>query len=116
MLNINAKRLLADLKTLAAIGQTPEGGVSRTALSAADQAGRAWFRTRVMDAGLQFHEDGAGNQSALLGESGRIILVGSHLDTVPNGGRYDGALGVLCALEALRTLHEAQIALPVTSW
>lgn len=104
---------MTDLKTLAAIGQTLDGGVSRTALSPADQAGRAWFRERVTDAGLHFHEDGAGNQSALLGNSGRIILVGSHLDTVPNGGRYDGALGVLCALEALRTLHEAQIALPV---
>jgi N-carbamoyl-L-amino-acid hydrolase len=113
MLRINASRLLADLKALAAIGQTPEGGVSRTALSEADQAGRAWFRERVMDAGLQFHEDGAGNVSAVLGESGPIILSGSHLDTVPNGGRYDGALGVLSALEALRTLREADIALPV---
>jgi N-carbamoyl-L-amino-acid hydrolase len=113
MRRINASRLLADLKTLAAIGQTPDGGVSRTALSAADQAGRAWFRERVLDAGLHFREDGAGNLSAILGESGPVILTGSHLDTVPNGGRYDGALGVLCALEALRTLREADIVLPV---
>ena len=113
MLEINAARLLGDLDALAAIGQTPAGGVTRTALSAADRAGRAWFRQRVMDAGLQFRGDGAGNLSAILGDAGRVILTGSHLDTVPNGGRYDGALGVLCALEALRTLREAQIALPV---
>jgi beta-ureidopropionase / N-carbamoyl-L-amino-acid hydrolase len=113
MLNINEARLLADLDALAAIGQTPDGGVTRTALSAADRAGRAWFRERVTEAGLQFREDGAGNLSAILGDAGRTILTGSHLDSVPNGGRYDGALGVLCALEVLRTLSEAKIALPV---
>jgi N-carbamoyl-L-amino-acid hydrolase len=112
MLRIDAARLLADLDALAAIGQTPEGGVSRMALSAADRAGRAWFRERVIEAGLQFREDGAGNLCAILGDSERAILTGSHLDTVPNGGRYDGALGVLCALEALRTLREAKITLP----
>lgn len=113
MLKIDASRLLADLKALAAIGQTPDDGVSRTALSAADLAGRDWFRTRVIEAGLHFGEDGAGNLSAALGEADRAILIGSHLDTVPNGGCYDGALGVLCALEALRTLHEAGITPPV---
>lgn len=112
MLTVNASRLLADLNALAEIGQTADGGVTRRALSPADQAGRAWFRDRVTAAGLQFREDGAGNLSALLGTSGPVIMAGSHLDTVPNGGRYDGALGVLCALEVLRTLHEANITLP----
>ena len=67
----------------------------------------------MREAGLHFSEDGAGNLSAVLGDTGPIILAGSHLDTVPDGGRFDGALGVLCALEALRTVKEADISLPV---
>ncbi len=113
MLHINGQRLLADLHALAAIGATADGGVSRTALSESDRAGRAWFRQRAQDAGLRSSDDGAGNLSAVLGESGPTILTGSHLDSVPDGGRYDGALGVLCALEALRTIVEAGIDLPV---
>ncbi|MBN1564448.1 MAG: Zn-dependent hydrolase, partial [Anaerolineae bacterium] len=104
---------LADLQALGEIGRTPAGGLARTTFSAADFAGREWFRQRVLDAGLQFYEDGAGNLSAILGESGPTILFGSHLDTVPNGGRYDGALGVLSALEALRTIQETGIVPPV---
>ncbi|MFQ5343325.1 MAG: Zn-dependent hydrolase, partial [Anaerolineae bacterium] len=86
------------------------GGVSRPAMSPADVEGRAWFRARVEAAGLQFRQDGAGNLSAILpaDDPGTpTLLVGSHLDSVPNGGRFDGALGVLAALESLRTIKEA---------
>jgi N-carbamoyl-L-amino-acid hydrolase len=116
MISINAERLLADLAALGAIGRTPQGGVSRPALSAADVEGRAWFYHRVEAAGLTFQQDGAGNLSAILpGPAGApTLLIGSHLDTVPNGGRYDGALGVLAALEVLRTVREAGLTLPVT--
>ncbi|MCP4165679.1 MAG: hypothetical protein GY759_07270 [Chloroflexi bacterium] len=113
---INEPRLLADLDMLSAIGRTGDGGVSRLAMSEADVAGREWFRQRVREAGLIFRKDGAGNLSAMLPSTrlgARTLLTGSHLDTVPNGGRFDGALGVLAALEVLRTIQEAKLALPI---
>jgi N-carbamoyl-L-amino-acid hydrolase len=85
-------------------------------MSPADVEGREWFRARVESAGLEFRQDGAANLSAVLpapDPSARTLLTGSHLDTVPNGGRYDGALGVLAALEVLRTIQEAGLRLPV---
>jgi N-carbamoyl-L-amino-acid hydrolase len=116
MLRINARRLLDDLEALGEIGRTPQGGVSRPAMSPADVEGRAWFRARVEAAGLEFRRDGAANLSAVLpagDPTAPTLLTGSHLDTVPNGGRYDGALGVLAALEILRTLRQAGLSLPV---
>ncbi len=117
MLKIDSERFLADLAALSRIGRTKEGGISRPALSAADVEGRAWFYHRVADAGLLFGQDGAGNLSGALpaGEPGaKTLLIGSHLDTVPNGGPYDGALGVLAALEVLRTIKQTGLTLPVT--
>jgi N-carbamoyl-L-amino-acid hydrolase len=115
MLKVNAARLLDDLNALAQIGKTAEGGVNRPALSAADAEGRDWFRRRAADAGFDPHEDGAGNLSVVLPcaeRDARTLLIGSHLDTVPDGGRYDGALGTLAALETVRTLREAGADLP----
>lgn len=115
MFKINPDRLLNNLNALAQIGRTPAGGVSRPALSAADKAGRDWFRARVLDAGLEFRADGAGNLSAILpaaDPAARTLMAGSHLDTVLDGGRFDGALGVLSALEALQTIKEAGLSLP----
>jgi len=115
MLKINATRLLDNLRSLAQIGRTPDGGVSRPALSENDVAGRAWFKARVEEAGLVFEMDAAGNLSAILPSTNpqaSTLLFGSHLDSVPNGGRFDGSLGVLCALEALQTIQDAQLALP----
>lgn len=113
-LRINKNRLLSDLAELAQIGETPEGGVQRLALSSEDRAARDWFRGKAVDAGLIVSQDGAGNISAILpsdSSSARTIMVGSHLDTVPNGGRYDGALGVVAGLEVLRTIKEAGLKL-----
>ncbi len=115
MLAVNRQRLLANLQELGAIGWSEDGGILRTALSAADAAGRAWFRDKVRAAGLALLEDGAGNLSAVYPTAdpqAKTILFGSHLDTVPNGGRFDGALGVLAALEVLQTLQEAAIQRP----
>ncbi|MGB1253982.1 MAG: Zn-dependent hydrolase [Candidatus Promineifilaceae bacterium] len=116
MLGINEERFLGDLKALWQIGATVDGGVTRRAFSAEDVLGRQWFEQRVRDAGLQFYKDGAANLFAILpsqsNPNGPTLLCGSHLDTVPNGGRYDGSLGTLCALEALRTIQEAGIDLP----
>ncbi len=115
-LRINPGRLRADFEALADIGATGDGGVHRPALSEAHLAARAWFHGRVEAAGLEFHVDGAGNHSALLvcGPAGApTLLLGSHLDSVPHGGRYDGALGVLAALEVLRGVQEAGLSLPI---
>jgi N-carbamoyl-L-amino-acid hydrolase len=116
MLTITPSRLLDDLAALAHVGATPDGGISRPAMSEADVEGRDWFRQRVQADGFQFQQDGAGNQSAVLpadDPNARTLLFGSHLDTVLNGGRFDGALGTLAALEALRTIRDAGLKLPV---
>ncbi len=112
MLGINEDRLLSDLNELAQIGATADGGVNRPALTADDIRARAWYQRTISEAGLDYAMDGAGNQSAILYSdppSEKRILAGSHLDTVPNGGRYDGSLGVLVAFEALRTLKDRGI-------
>ncbi|MEM7531953.1 MAG: Zn-dependent hydrolase [Chloroflexota bacterium] len=115
-LTINRERFLSDLDALAGIGKTADGGVTRLAFSEEDIQGRAWFRQKVHEAGLVYNEDSAGNQSAILCSSNpnaKTLLAGSHLDTVTNGGRFDGALGVLSALESLRAIKEAELDLPV---
>lgn len=114
-LRTNQDRLLADLSSLAQIGGTPDGGVNRPALSDTDLEARRWFREQAEEAGLAVRQDGAGNISAVLESSSpdaRTIILGSHLDSVPNGGRFDGALGVVAALEVLRTLKEVALNLP----
>ena len=115
-LRIDETRFRADFEALAQIGATGDGGVHRPALGEAHLAARAWFRERIAAAGLEFRTDGAGNHSAFLacGPAGApSLLLGSHLDSVPYGGRFDGALGVLAALEALRVVQQAGVSLPV---
>jgi len=124
-LRVDADRMLASFNQLALIGATAEGGVNRPAFSEAHLAARKWFREEIERAGLEFRTDGAGNHSALLALSGesrqanadeahvKTLLLGSHLDSVPNGGRFDGALGVIAALEVLRTVKENGIKLNV---
>ena len=117
-LRINADRMLAAFNELALIGATADGGVNRPTFSEAHLEARKWFRAQIEAAGLQFRTDGAGNHSAVLALSragGEIeaptLLLGSHLDSVPNGGRFDGALGVMAAFEVLRTIKDADIPL-----
>lgn len=119
MVRINAERLLHDLEELGHIGELPPsegGGLDRRPFSAAERSARDFFAARAEESGLTVKVDGAANLSARL-ECGpadaRTIMAGSHLDTVPHGGRYDGALGVIAALEALRTVREAGLNLPV---
>ena len=116
MLHVDRGRFGADFEELAAIGRTPAGGVHRPALEDAHLEARAWFLDRGRAAGLETRVDAAGNHSALLparAAGSRTLLLGSHLDSVADGGRYDGALGVLAALEVLRTVQEAKLDLPV---
>jgi N-carbamoyl-L-amino-acid hydrolase len=106
---INADRLWARLMTLAEIGATPAGGVNRQALS--DGEIEAWHLMIrwAQDAGLAAATDAAGNLFVTLAGRDREappILLGSHLDTQPTGGKFDGAAGVLAALEAVVSLAE----------
>jgi len=124
-LRINPDRMLAAFNELAQVGATSDGGVNRPTFSEAHLAARRWFREQIEKAGLEFRADGAGNHSATLALSGasrgasaveepaKTLLLGSHLDSVPNGGRFDGALGVIAAFEVLRTIKEAGIQLKV---
>ena len=115
-LRVNPDRMLESFNQLALIGATADGGVHRPALSEAHLAARQWFREEVARSGLEFRMDGAGNCSAVLAfERSNVstLLLGSHLDSVPNGGRFDGALGVIAALEVLRTVRENGIKLKV---
>jgi len=121
-LRVNADRMLASFNQLALIGAIADGGVHRPTFHEAHLAARKWFREEVERSGLKFHTDGAGNHSAFLALSGAVgeveaqtktLLLGSHLDSVPHGGRFDGALGVVAALEVLRTVKENGIRLNV---
>ena len=106
---IDLERLRADLAAVNLIG-TLEGqpGINRVSFSDADMAARGWLRRRMEEAGLSSRMDEAGNVFGRWEEGeGPAVLAGSHLDTVPNGGPLDGSLGVLAALESVRTLREA---------
>jgi N-carbamoyl-L-amino-acid hydrolase len=106
--SVSAERLLADLHSLALIGGRPDGGVDRVAGSPADLEARLWLRQRIEAAGLESWADEVNNvYGRQPGGSRPWLLVGSHTDTVPAGGRLDGAYGVIAALEVLRTLTEA---------
>jgi N-carbamoyl-L-amino-acid hydrolase len=115
MVRINLPRLRNDLEALGNIGRTPEGGVWRSSFSEADMEARRWYLRRIEEAGLQHRVDAAGNIYARVGEGSPAVIAGSHLDTVPNGGRFDGALGVLAAFECLRSIkeHGVQTKLPI---
>ena len=106
---INSDRMQAAFNQLAGIGATGDGGVNRPTFSEAHLATRKWFREQIEKSGLEFRTDGAGNHSAFLacGTQSPTLLLGSHLDSVPNGGRFDGALGVMAAFEVLRTIKDA---------
>lgn len=137
-LRVNSDRMLAAFNQLALIGATSDGGVSRVTFGEPHLAARNWFREQIEQRGLEFRTDGAGNHSGFLEASiiaraaartnpqlnekalssqksrlSKTLLIGSHLDAVPNGGRFAGALGVMAALEVLRTVKENGIKLNV---
>ncbi len=104
---INIKRLSQRLIDINKIGQLIGGGVSRPALSNEDKKARDLLVHWAKELGLTIHIDQIGNIFCVWkGKSDRIIGTGSHLDTVPTGGYYDGALGVTAGLEVIETLKE----------
>ncbi|WP_418959815.1 M20 family metallo-hydrolase [Streptomyces tritici] len=109
---IDGARLLDRLDRLAEIGAGENGGVTRMGFSEADREARAHVARQAVEAGLTAAVDAGGNllirrPGGHHGSGRPPVLVGSHLDTVANGGRLDGAYGVIAALEVLQTLHEA---------
>jgi N-carbamoyl-L-amino-acid hydrolase len=108
-LRVKGDRLQKRLNDLAHIGQLSEGGVRRIAYSQEDLAARQWVSDAMTQAGMTVTHDAAGN---IIGrypgtQDLPAFATGSHIDTVPSGGRYDGALGVLAGIEVVATLHDA---------
>jgi N-carbamoyl-L-amino-acid hydrolase len=122
-LKINGARLMDRLMAMAKIGETPKGGVCRVALTDEDKAGRDLFVKWCQEAGCAITIDKVGNIFAhRSGKDNKLspVLAGSHLDSQPTGGKFDGVYGVLAALEAIETLNDGQITtlrpVEVVSW
>jgi N-carbamoyl-L-amino-acid hydrolase len=113
---VSGARLRRDLEHVAGYGATASGGVGRTSFSAADRQMRAWLVEESAAAGLTLRTDGIGNVFIRVEAPGTPadtppVWTGSHLDSVPGGGRFDGALGSLAALEVARRLAEEKVSL-----
>ncbi len=112
-LAVNGERLWASLMETARFGGTPNGGIRRLALSDEDRQVRDWLSAQATSSGYDIGVDDLGNmyiQRRGTDASRLPIAMGSHLDTQPTGGRFDGVLGVLAGLEVLRSLDDAGIA------
>lgn len=110
-LRIAGPRLLGRLEALGKIGDTGDGGVRRLALSDEDRQGRDQLLHWMRELKLDIHIDPIGNiVGVMAGEiDGPVVMLGSHIDTVATGGRYDGALGVMAGLEVVATLRDAGV-------
>jgi beta-ureidopropionase / N-carbamoyl-L-amino-acid hydrolase len=111
---VNGQRISDHLKELSKFGANPQGGVSRVAYSDADLKGRQYAIALMKEAGLDVHIDAAGNivgTRAGSDASLKPLLIGSHIDSVPMGGNYDGDVGSLAAVEVAQTLQEKQVTL-----
>jgi beta-ureidopropionase / N-carbamoyl-L-amino-acid hydrolase len=122
-LQIDGKRLWDDLMATAQIGATAKGGICRLTLTDLDAEVRDWFKAQCAALGATVTVDQVGNMFARRpGKNAALppIAMGSHLDTQPTGGKFDGTLGVLGALEALRTLaaagYETNAPIEVVNW
>jgi N-carbamoyl-L-amino-acid hydrolase len=122
-LRINGERLLARLSEMARIGATHKGGVSRLALTDEDKAARDLFTKWCREAGCTVSIDQVGNIFARrIGTQDDLppVFAGSHLDSQPTGGRFDGVYGVLAGLEVIETLNDRDLntkhPLEVVSW
>ena len=122
MIRTDPQRLWGSLMELAAIGATPKGGVRRLALTEVDRQGRDLFVRWAREAGLAVRWDAVGNIFARREGAEPLppVMMGSHLDSQPSGGRFDGAYGVMAGLEVLRTLNDRKVKtrapVEVASW
>jgi N-carbamoyl-L-amino-acid hydrolase len=111
---INQRRLLRDLNAISRIGIGDRGSVTRLVFSIKELRSRQLLIHLMRQAGLQIEVDRIGNIFGRLNAAGPhapAVLAGSHLDTVPHGGKFDGTMGVIGALEAIRTLKERKVSL-----
>ena len=109
---VNGDRLWRSLMDLARIGATPKGGVCRITLTETDKAGRDLFAQWAREAGLTIEVDAIGNifaRRAGTDPSAPAVAMGSHLDSQPSGGKFDGAYGVMAGLEVVRALNDAKV-------
>lgn len=113
-LRVNGARALAWLRALGEFGKSPQGGISRVAFSAADREGRDYVARLMREAGLSVTVDFAGNLIGRRAGSGaglEPLMMGSHIDSVPSGGNFDGQVGSIGAVEVARTLADHGIEL-----
>lgn len=113
-LRVNGARVNGHLAELSKFGRNPQGGVSRVAYSDADRDGRAYVMQLMREARLEVSVDAAANiwgRRRGTDASLKPIVIGSHIDSVPEGGNYDGDVGTLGAIEVARTLGEAGVSL-----
>jgi ureidoglycolate amidohydrolase len=110
-IRINSDRILSELDTLAGFSDTESPAVTRVVFTRTDLQARTWIKSRFQEAGLFVREDAVGNTFARWEGSQPdlpAVGTGSHIDAIPNAGRYDGTVGVLGGLEAIRALQEAK--------
>jgi beta-ureidopropionase / N-carbamoyl-L-amino-acid hydrolase len=111
---VNGERIVRHLAALSEYGKNPQGGVSRVAYTEADRAGRQYVLGLMREAGLDAGIDGAGN---LVGTRAgtdaalKPIVIGSHIDSVPEGGNYDGDVGSLAAIEVAQIVNERRLSM-----
>lgn len=109
---INENRLLQRLHDLSQIGRNKvTGGINRFSFTSEEQQAIGLVTSYMKEAGMTVNVDGVGNIIGTYGEESETIMLGSHIDTVPDGGKYDGALGVLAAIEIVQTIYEQQLPL-----
>jgi N-carbamoyl-L-amino-acid hydrolase len=109
-ITIDRDRLLSEIEALASFSDAEAPAVTRIVFTATDLKARAWLQARCEEAGLAVHHDAVGNTFARWNGSdpaAPIVGTGSHIDAIPNAGKYDGVVGVLGALEAIRALQQS---------
>ncbi len=115
---MSAQDVIRELRTLAALTSTPEGA-QRLAWGPVWREARAWFAGQARELGIEGRTDSAGNTwYTLPGASSETVIIGGHLDSVPNGGWLDGTLGVIAGLGALRMFKDRQppVTISVVDW
>ena len=110
-MKINKSRIEKDFNNISKFGELSNGGVTRLAFSKEDMDARNYLKDVMEELGLRVSIDAFGNMSGR--REGKMdiapVAIGSHLDTVPEGGNYDGIVGVIAALEVIRVLNENNI-------